>query len=288
MTTPSSSSSGPPRVAVIVPCFNDGATVGETVASLQGAEPLEVVVVDDGSSDPQTREVLDGLQAQGIRVHRLEVNGGLPAARMAGVEATSAPFVLPLDSDDLAVPASISRMADALEASPAAAACAGDYEEFGAHAVRRTVPTQLDPYRVALVNEYPVTALFRRTALLAAGGWRSYGTGAWYEDWDLWMSLAESGGTIVHPGADVVTYRRRNHGSRMLADVKSRHREVYRTMRDLHPELFARLDDHRRRSSLSPVRKRLYPLLYGDRRRFAFEPALRRQLDRARLWQLGR
>lgn len=277
-----------PRVAVIIPCYNDGATLGETLASLNGAEPVELVVVDDGSTDPATLATLSRLRADGTHVHR-QHNAGLPAARMAGVAQTTAPFVYPLDADDLAVPGSITIMADLLEASPAAAACAGDYEEFGERSVLRNVP-ELDPYRVALVNEYPVSALYRRSVLIELGGWRGFG-GVWYEDWDLWMTIAEAGHRTVHPGPGVVTYRRRSHGShgpRMLADVKREHQRVYRHMRALHPDLFARLPEHKRNSSLGRRRKLLYPLLYGDRKRLAFEPALRRVLDRARLWQLGR
>lgn len=278
---------GTSRVAVVVPCFNDGATLAATLASLDGGEPVELVVVDDASDDPSTLVLFEQLKADGVRIIHHPGNRGLSASRMTGVAATSAPFVLPLDADDLAVAESIVAMADRLEASPGAAACAGDYEEFGAHVVRRTVPAQLDPFRVAYVNEYPVTALYRRDALLAVGGWRER-PGSWYEDWDLWMSLAEAGNSIVHAGPGVTTYRRRNHGTRMLADVKRRHREVYGAMRELHPQLFTELPSHRRRSTLSTMRKLVYPVLYGDRRRLPFEPAARRALDRAQLWQLGR
>lgn len=275
------------RIAVIVPCYDDGPTLAQTVESLRGSERVELVVVDDASGDPATRALYTRLEAEGVRIVYQPTNRGLSAARMAGVAATSAPFIFPLDADDLAVPASLTVMADRLAAAPGAAACVGDYEEFGAHEVRRTVPATLDPFRIAYVNEYPVTALFERSALLAVGGWREHAR-PWYEDWDLWMSLAEAGASIVHAEAGVTAYRRRNHGTRMLADVKGAHRDVYRQMRELHPRLFAELPAHRRRSSVGTVRKALYPVLYGGRRRFAFEPALRRALDRGRLWQLGR
>ena len=44
----------PPRVAVIIPCFNDGLTLRESLASLEDQELCEVVVVNDGSTDPET------------------------------------------------------------------------------------------------------------------------------------------------------------------------------------------------------------------------------------------
>ena len=281
----------PPRISVLVPCFNDGATIGETLASLEGAEPLEVLIIDDASTDPGTVALLDELTADpaGPRLLRLEQNVGLARARMAGLAATSAPYVLPLDSDDLAVPDALTTMADLLDADPAAAACIGDYEEFGLGEVRRTVPRTLDPFRIAYVNEYPVTSMFRRTALERAGGWVEPSPVAQgYEDWNLWMSLAERGERVVHAGPGVTTYRRRTHGTRMLSGSKRNHVALYGAMRAAHPDLFARLSEHRRATTLSPLRRRVYPLLYGGRPRFAFEPRLRRALDRAGVWALGR
>ena len=72
------------RVAVVVPCFNDGETLHDALASLEGQEPHELVVVDDGSDDPATIEVLAQAERDGVRVVR-RPNGGLSAARMSGV-----------------------------------------------------------------------------------------------------------------------------------------------------------------------------------------------------------
>lgn len=277
------------RVAVLVPCFNDGALVTEAVASARGGpEPVELVVIDDGSSDPGTLRVLDDLGADGVRVLH-QANTGLPGARMAGLAATTAPYVFPLDADDLLVAETLPRMADALDADPAAAVCFGDYVEFGPSRPEdlvRAVPERLDPYRVAYTNEYPVSALFRRSALLAVGGWKPIRLG--YEDWDLWMSLVEAGHAGVHVGPGLLTYRRRLHGERMLTTAKRNHRELYRTLRGRHPKLFAEIGEHRRRSDLSPLRRTLYPYVYGGRRRWGFERHVKALLDRLRIWTLRR
>ena len=275
------------RVAVIVPCFNDGAVVGEAVASVRAvAEPVELVVVDDGSTDPETARVLDGLRADGVRVLR-QANTGLPGARMAGVAATQAAYVFPLDADDVLEPATLPLMADALDADPGAAVCYGDYVEFGGpEKLVRGVPERLDPYRIAYANEYPVTALFRRSALEQAGGWRPIQYG--YEDWDLWMGLAETGLHGVHAGPGRITYRRRLHGDRMLTTAKRNHREIYRELRARHPVLFANIGEHRAASDLSNVRKALYPFVYGGRPRFRWEARVKAALDRAGVWTLRR
>jgi len=274
------------RVSVVLPCFNDGALLLEALASLHEDEPLEIVVVDDASTDPATLEVLDGLRAEGTRVIRHPDNRHLSASRMTGLAATSARYVYPLDADDQAVPGALAAMADRLDAVPAAAVVAGDYEEFGTQDLLRAVPDELDPFRVAYCNEYPVTAMFRRTVLEHVGGWRTELRG--YEDWDLWMTLAERGAHMEHLGHGRPIYRRRLHGTRMLTGARRRHVELYRNLRSAHPRLFAELGEHRRRSSMSWRRKLLYPVVYGGRPRTQTELRLKRWLDEHRLWTLRR
>jgi glycosyltransferase involved in cell wall biosynthesis len=254
-----------PRVAVIVPCFNDGRLVPEALGSLAAQEPTELVVVDDCSTDPETIAVLAGLRERGIRVERHAANRGLSASRMTGVAATRAPFVYPLDADDLIAPGALSLLADLLQAHPEVALAFADYEEFGTRSRIVAVPAGLDPYRIAFRNEYPVSSLFRRDALVRAGGWNDVAGMVGYEDWKLLMTLAQRGERGMHAGPGQVALRRRMHGTRMLGEAGRAHRELYGHLRRLHPELFASLPEHRRRSDLDPLRKALYPLLYGSR-----------------------
>lgn len=272
---------------MIIPCFNSGPLVREAVASLDVDEPLEIVVVDDASTDAATAAALAQLEAEGIRVIRQAVNGGVAVARTAGLHATSAPYVLPLDADDLAIPAQLQRAADRLDADPDAAACVGDYEEFGTHSIIRTVPDRLDPYRVAYTNEYAITALMRRSVLEAYGGWTDPSpTARGYEDWDLWMDLAQDGLRIVHVGGTL--YRRRMHAPGLDVKQRARHAELYRALRDTHPRLFAQAGAHRRHTDLSAPRKLLYPVLYGERRLINHVRFVKPLLDRAGVWTLAR
>jgi Glycosyl transferase family 2 len=273
------------RIAVIIPCHDDGAYVPEAVASVGDLGDVEIVVVDDGSTDPDTIAVLGELAARGIAVVHQD-NAGLSAARMAGVRATSAPYLYNLDADDLAAPEALAAMAELLDAEPDAAVCYGDYLEFGDSELIRAVPDTIDPYRLAYTNEYPVTALFRRSALQAAGGWQHLGAG--YEDWRLWMTFAERGLRGVHAGAGIPTFRKRVQAGRMLSAAKAEHRALYRVLRREHPRLFGQIARHRRESSLSPLRRLLYPLVYGGRPRFSVERRVKAWLDRRRLWTLRR
>jgi glycosyltransferase involved in cell wall biosynthesis len=274
------------RVTIVVPCYNDGALVLEAIASIDEREPVDVIVVDDGSTAPETVELLDGLAKDRTTVIRHEENRGLAIARNTALEAASTPYVFPLDADDLAIPFALAKMADKLDAEPDAAVCFGDYLEFGDHEIVRAVPERLDPFRLAYVNEYPVSSLLRREVVNAIGGWRKAAPA--YEDWDLWLTLAEHGYRGVHLGPGELTFRKRFHGERMLAAAKRTHHALYRRIQQDHPGLYSDIGRHRRESDLPLHRKLLYPVVYGARPRFTFERHVKHWLDRRGIWTLRR
>ena len=221
-----------PRVAVVVPCYDDGETLADALGSLHDQEPHELVVVDDGSSDHSTLELLEGIERDGVRVVRQE-NGGLSAARMAGVRATSARYVMPLDADDALAPGSLAAFADALDRETDAVMAWGDIEIWGDVELHLKVGRRLDPWQITHLNTLPVASMVRRDALLAVDGWQLRNG---YEDWDLWMSFAERGWAGVYVPGVALRYRRRD--GRMLADCLPRHDELMAELRRRHPELY--------------------------------------------------
>src|SRR5690242_9401975 len=94
-----------PAVTVVIPCYNMGAFIEETVASVlaQTFRSFEIVIVDDGSRDPETVVKLDQLAARGLTVLRTH-NVGVAAARNRGIEVAQGSYILPLDADDLIGP----------------------------------------------------------------------------------------------------------------------------------------------------------------------------------------
>ena len=238
-----------PRVAVVIPCFNDGATVGAAVESLYEQEPCEVVIVDDGSEDPTTLRVLELLERSGVRVVHQE-NRGLSGARIRGVIETEAPYVQPLDADDMLAPGALRRLADELDRDPSLGMVWGDQRVFGEIELTQRRAATLDPWAITYSNRL-TEGLIRREALFDAGGWElSVG----FEDWDLYMGLAERGwrGRRI----DAVTYHYRIASSRMLSSARLQHDDLYRQMRERHPLLFAQRARNWRRSS-APLHMRL-------------------------------
>jgi glycosyltransferase involved in cell wall biosynthesis len=243
------------RVAVVIPCFNDGATVGEAVRSAQAQEPSEIVVVDDGSDDAGTLAEFDRLEAEGVRMIR-KPNGGLSDARMAGVRGTSARYVFPLDADDRLLPGALARLADELDRDPALDLAWGNLRYVGERRHEKPVASELDPWLVTYLNDLPASALVRRDALLQAGGWSLPGP---YEDWDLWMALAERGARGRGLGFPVYEYR--VQGARMYRKALARHGERHAGLRARHPQLFAARSRNRRRSSAPGLVKLVFPAL---------------------------
>lgn len=275
-----------PRVAVLIPCYQDGALVAEAVDSIREDEPFELVVIDDCSPDELTRSVMRDLEDRGVTVLRHETNRGVGAARNTGLRNTTAPYIFALDSDDLAIAGILGRMADQLDAHPEADLAYGDYQEFGESDKVREVPLTLDPFRLLYTNEYPQTAMFRRRLMDSIGGWDEHRVSEYsYEDWALWLTLMSRGASGVHAGAGVITHLQRVHGPRMLEAARRHHREIYRHMRRSNGVLFSRKRELREASDLSSKRKLLYPVVYGRRPRFRFEPHVKGVMERVGMWR---
>lgn len=247
------------RVAVVIPVHDDGALVGDAVASVRETEDIEIVLVDDGSTDPATLAMLAGLRGDGVRVVRQD-NAGPAAARRAGLIATAAPFVYPLDADDLLVEGALARLADLLETYPDAHFAWGDYVVFGDYDGRYRSPRAFLPWTLTWVNPYPNSSLIRRSALEQAGGWPDVG----YEDWSLWLRFVELdfGGV----GLGEVVYHHRMHGAgRVNPKARRNHRYVYAQLRRRHPLAFGRRAQLRARERPSLWKVALYPVLFGRR-----------------------
>jgi glycosyltransferase involved in cell wall biosynthesis len=245
-------------VAVIIPCYDDGATLEEAVRSAQAQDRIdELVVVDDGSSDAATLEVFRELRQSGVNVvHR--ANGGLGAARMTGVLATDSDYVFCLDADDRLLAGTLAALAETLDADKELAIVWGDYRLFGERSWRQQTAPSLDPWQISYQNDIPASVLVRRAALLAGGGWELRGG---YEDWDMLMGLAERG--LRGRRVPIVAYEYRQHGPRMLGDSATRHGEIYAQLRARHPRLFAARASSWRRSDAPLALKLTLPVIFA-------------------------
>ena len=209
------------RVSVVIPCFNYGCYLSETVESVlsQTLRELEVIIVDDGSED-NSREVAQRLVAAhpGASIRLIcQPNSGSPgAARNTGVEQASGEYILCLDADDILAPDYLRACVSALDGHPEAAIAYGDLQMFGDS--HQLVDTRSWNARAELeANFIGSASVFRRTAFEAVGG---YAPELGYEDWDFWIGCIDHGWEAVKaPGA--LWYYRVHSGGVYSCDVKN-------------------------------------------------------------------
>lgn len=226
-----------PRVAVVVPCYNHGKFLPETLESIraQTYPHVDVVVVDDGSTDAETLEALTAISDQGTRVIRQE-NQGLVAARNTGVRATDAEFFLPLDADDRIEPRFVESLLRPMLENPELGYCYSYARFFDAAEGVWECPVY-DPRRLLVENLSTASAIVRREAYDQVGGYSAdmiHG----FEDWDFWLALLSVGyhGRLVPE--PLFLYRKHADGS-MLSHTQQHRSEMMHKMIEHHRSLFA-------------------------------------------------
>src|SRR5919206_3818430 len=194
MDAESSKGSGARGVSVVIPTYNLARLLPDAVASVraQAWPDLEIIVVDDGSTD-ETPELLESLSRDGgLRWFRQE-NAGASAARNRGIQEACKAWVAFLDADDFWHEGKLAAQFEALEREPSAAFSYTDERrrlEDGTEADRVSTTSAAPLLAQMLVGNILATptVLVRRDCFDTVGLFEtSLRTG---EDWDMWMRLA--------------------------------------------------------------------------------------------------
>jgi len=182
----------PFKVSVVIPCFNHGEFLPEAVASVTAAkrDDVEIIVVDDGSTDERTRAETDKLVARGIHVIR-QGNRGLAAARNAGIAEAKAEYIFPLDADDHIRPGCLDHGIRILDADPKVGVVYGDGEYFGIRTGRWRIGP-FDRHRLLQWNFIACCAVYRRSVWEHNHGYDGTMPVQGLEDWDFWLGALEN------------------------------------------------------------------------------------------------
>jgi glycosyltransferase involved in cell wall biosynthesis len=214
-----------PLVSVIIPCFNQGRFLpGAIRSAVSQTVPVEIVVVDDGSTDDTAAAAAQFAHVRSVR----QANRGLSAARNRGLAASTGGLVIFLDADDRLLPGAIDTAVRALSLHPDCAMAYGRCVMMGPG--DDLLPTPEPPsvrsgHHVALLRTnmiwMPAMAIFRREALLKAGGFTTGVDGS--ADYDLYLRISRE--HPLHDHGQLVAAYRRHSGSmsgsagRMLRDT---------------------------------------------------------------------
>jgi len=205
---PSAPDTTPPLVSVVIPCYNSNRYLAEAIESalLQSYSRIEIVVVDDGSTDETARI------ARSYPVHYIyQANRGMSAARNTGVRHCQGEYVLFLDHDDRLLPRAVEIGVKLLEEHPECALAVGEHWYIGAdgraigYSNKRAAGR--DHYLMLLEHNFietPCSALHRRSGIALTGGFDESLNGA--EDLEFYLRTARQSTWVAHEAA-VAEYR---------------------------------------------------------------------------------
>lgn len=226
-----------PLVSVVIPCFNQGQFLAEAIESVlaQTFPRIEIVVVEDCSTDGFTRQLVRGISYPRTRTILNDTNRGVAATRNAGVRVARGVYILPLDADDKLGPRFVESALEKIEDSTADVCYSrvmffdDEQGEFLAppFSVRKMLRNNL------VVN----TALYRKSAWAAVGGYAEVmRTGL--EDWDFWLSLIEHGDRFHRIEEPLFFYRR--HGTSRTDTARDNEKSLRELLFARHKPLYAR------------------------------------------------
>ena len=198
---------GPPvtePVSVIIPAYNESAGIAATVRSLAASDhPVEIIVVDDGSSDG-TADIVAALELPAVRLIRQQ-NAGKPAAHNRGLAASRYALVVMLDGDTVFEPDAVRILVQPF-ADPAVGAVSGNAKVANRSGllgrwqhIEYVVAFNLDRRLFDVAECMPTIpgaiGAFRREALERVGGVSDMTLA---EDTDLTMALCRDGWRVVY------------------------------------------------------------------------------------------
>ena len=239
------SSTETPACSVVIPAYNAAATVAAAIRSAlsQTRSDLEVIVIDDGSSDA-TAHIAREAGDPRVRVHT-QPNRGLPAARNAGIRESRGAYVAFLDSDDLWLPSYIALALEALDQRSEAGFAYTDaytfepvsgrvYRDTAMHSSQPPVPPPPDApgFLLELLkrNFVYVSTVVRRAVLDEVGGFDESRTAV--EDYDLWLRIVTAGHSAAWvPGRQALYRMHRGQMSSHLMTMYENVAAVYAGLR---------------------------------------------------------
>ena len=184
-------------ISVIIPCYNPGIVFRETLQSLEVAAnrfdiKREVIIVNDGSTDAVTLQILDELDASIYKVIHQQ-NKGVAAARNEGVRQSQGQYIFFLDADNKVRPDYLDDTYEILSNDASAGVAYGKPFFFGdKNAQRLFDPGPFDMHRMIQLNYIDVCSMIKKEVWNEIQGFDENREIMGHEDWDLWIRIGQT------------------------------------------------------------------------------------------------
>ena len=225
-----------PLVSVVIPCYNQGQYLDEAVDSVlsQTFQEFEIIIINDGSTDPLTTGLLTGYEKPKTKVIHTQ-NQGVIAARNQGIALSQGKYILSLDADDRIGERYLKEAVDLLNSNENLGIVYCEAEFFGEKIGKWELPTYNFP-EILLGNMIFCSGFFRKSDWQIVGGYNAMMSEGW-EDFDFWLSIIELG-REVQQIPKILFYYRRKLDSRTEAIDSQRAIKLYTYLFKNHTQLY--------------------------------------------------
>lgn len=195
-------------LSVVIPCYNHGRFVQEAIDSVltYQDQPVEIIIVDDGSTDLLTINKIDELKKAGHHIIQHK-NSGLAFSRNAGILAARGKYILPLDADNKIKSDYIRKAIELLDQG----ICDIVYAKpsfFGEDIPeRKFLPYEFLGHRLFSSNYIDACAIFRKSVWKEIGGYDEKMPYQGHEDWEFWLKCYVNGFRFVFINEELYEYR---------------------------------------------------------------------------------
>lgn len=222
-------------VSVIIPCYNHGKYIHEAINSIldQTYKHYEIIVVDDGSDDTATVEILDDINNPLVRVYHKE-NGDVASARNFGIKKSLGEFILTLDADDKFAPEFLEKAVNVLNEHPKIGMVTSYVQRFGNDSTSQTECQGGELIDFLKKNQAVACLLFRFQCWVDASGYDEKVAG--FEDWEFAISVTKQGWR-VYSIPELLFYYRKVNGS-MYVRVINKRPEIIEYIVNKHIDVF--------------------------------------------------
>jgi len=194
------------KVSVIIPCYNNKATIIETLNSVfnQTYKNIEIILVDDGSTEDIENEVASHIVSNELLFFQ-QKNQGVSHARNFGASKSTGEYLIFLDADDIIDETYIEKCLKEFENNSNVKIVYSQAKLFG----REDKIWEIDNYKnfksFLIGNCIFVSAMLRKRDFDKVGGFDCNLN--FYEDWDLWVSILKDGGEVAQIKEYLFYYR---------------------------------------------------------------------------------
>lgn len=179
-----------PKVSIVIPCYNQGHFLQDALSGyIPENELYEIIIVNDGSTAPETMEALAELRAKGYLVID-QANAGLSAARNTGISRARGNYIMLLDADNKVELSFVEEAASILDGNADMAVVYSDAQYFG-EKTGNWIVGSFNLQQLMIENYIDACAMVRRSVFEELGGYDTNMKKGW-EDWEMWLRIAFS------------------------------------------------------------------------------------------------